>query len=317
MKRKTMQAMVDEYIRYKRDLGFVHRANAYDLHSFAKFADEYAYGQPLTINLAIRWATNSQSGPKRHVGLIDILRPFAEYLCTIDPRTELIPRKILGPRSPRPVPYIYSDTEIVRLMETEAYIPERKQCNNTFSIIVGLLACTGMRIGEALSLQWRDIDWNQNTVIVRNSKKLPMRLVPLDPTTMIQLLQFTRRWHGKRMKSGDEPFFSSPNGGFIAYGNFHRAWQRALVKVSMDKKHHGKNPRFHDLRHTFACNQLLRAYKEKRNIEATINMLSIYLGHKSVEKTYWYLTGIPALLELSGKRFEEHIKNQRKKSKPS
>ena len=314
MKRKTMQEMADEYIRYKRDVGFIYRSNA-TLHSFAKFADEHAFGKPLTINLAIQWATTSHAGSQRYVSRIKVLNPFAEYLYTIDPRTELIPGNILGPRSPRPEPYIYSDVEIVRLMETEAYIPKRKRCNNTFSIIIGLLACTGMRIGEVLSLRQRDIDWNQKMVIVRNSKNLPMRLVPLDPSTMIQLLQFSRRWHEKTTKTEDEPFFSSLNGGFITYYSFHRAWRRVLVKIGMAKKHHGKNPRFCDFRHTFACNQLLRAYKEKRNIEATINTLSVYLGHRSMKETYWYLTGIPALLELSGKRFEEYIKNLRKKSK--
>lgn len=307
--------MADEYIRYKRDLGFVHRTNTFDLCSFAKFADEHAFGKPLTINLALRWATASPAGPKRHVNRIGILRPFAEYLCTIDPQTELIPGRILGNYSSRREPYIYSDAEIIRLMETEAYISKRKRCNDTFSTIVGLLACTGMRIGEVLSLQWRDVDWDQRTAIVRDSKKLPMRLVPLDPTTMIQLLHFSRRWHEKQTKAGVKPFFVSRNGGFIVYDNFHRAWQRAIVKAGMNEKHHGNDPRMHDLRHTFACNQLLRAYKEKRNIEATLNMLSVYLGHKSVEKTYWYLTGIPALLKLSGKRFEEYIDNQRKKSK--
>lgn len=315
MKRKSMLEMVNEYIRYKRDTGFAFRSSAVALHSFAKFADEYAFGKPLTIPLAIQWATTSQAGPQRHVTCIKVLKPFAEYLCIIDPRTELIPGKILGPRSPRPEPYIYSDMEIVRLMETEAYMPKRKRCNNTFSIIIGLLACTGMRISEVLSIQRRDIDWDQKTIIVRNSKNLPLRLVPLDPSTMIQLLQFSKRWHGKQMKNGNEPFFVSLNGGFINYNIFYTAWKRLLVKVGIAKKHHGKNPRPHDLRHTFACNQLLRAYKEKRNIEVTISMLAVYFGHKSVKDTYWYLTGIPALLELSGKRFEEYIKDQRKKSK--
>jgi len=314
MKKKSMLEIVDDYIHYKRDLGFVFGTSAFDLRSFAKFADEYAFGMPLTVTLAIRWATTSQAGNKRHICLIKALKPFAKYLCTIDSRTELIPGNILGTCSTRAEPYIYSETEIVRLMETEAYNPKRKQCNSTFSTIVGLLACSGMRIGEVLALQWRDIDWDQKTVIVRNSKKLPMRLVPLDSSTMIQLLQFSRRWHGEKMRTGDEPFFTSPDGGFIVYKNFRRIWEQALMKVGMAKKHHGKNPRLYDLRHTFACNQLLRAYKEKRNIEATINMLSVYLGHKSVGETYWYLTGIPALLELSGKRFEDHIKNQRKKS---
>lgn len=317
MKRKTMLEMVNEYIRYKNDLGFDYSSKVFALRSFAKFADEYAFGKPLTISLALRWATLSKAGHKRHIARVDILRPLAEYLCIIDPRTELIPRKILGPRYPRPEPYIYSNTEIIRLMGTEAYIPKRKRCNNTFSTIIGLLACSGMRIGEVLSLRRRDIDWNQKTIVVRNSKNLPMRLVPLDPSTMIQLLLFSRRWHGKQTKMGDEPFFISLDEGFIPYDNFLRAWQRVLVKIDMAKKHHGKNPRMHDLRHTFACNQLLRAYKEKRNIDTTISMLSVYLGHQSVEKTYWYLTGIPALLELSGKRFEEYIKNQRKKSKSS
>lgn len=310
-----MREMVDEFIRYKNDMGFTYVRSGEDLRAFAKFADKCAPGKPLTINLALQWI--NQTGPKNRAYRSNVLRPFSKYLCVIDPRTELIPGKLIGYRSPRPEPYIYSDKEILRLMKTEAYNPGRRKGTNTFSTIVGLLACSGMRIGEVLSLRWRDIDWNQKTIIVRNSKNLPMRVIPLDPSTMIQLLQFSRLRYGKTTKTGDKPFFTSSTGGFIAQQHFRRAWRRALVKVGIDKRHHGKNPRIHDLRHTFACNQLLRAYREKRNIESTISTLAVYLGHKSTEKTYWYLTGIPALLELSVKRFEEYIKKQRKKSKTS
>jgi len=259
MKRKTMQAMVDEYIRYKRDLGFVHRANAYDLHSFAKFADEYAYGQPLTINLAIRWATNSQSGPKRHVGLIDILRPFAEYLCTIDPRTELIPRKILGPRSPRPVPYIYSDTEIVRLMETEAYIPERKQCNNTFSIIVGLLACNGM--------------------IHLTGKGRKERTVPLWKDT-IKLL---RKWIESNRYSSDSYLFPNNRGGKMTRSAIAKMLT-TVVETAKTQCPTLKSQKIspHTLRHTTAMHLL------QSGVDITV--IAMWLGHERIETTNIYLS---------------------------
>ena len=305
---KSMREKVEEYIRYKRGLGF--KCNAFALRSFAKFADKRAFGDPLTLKTAIQWATSSKAGQKRHADLIGRIGPFAKYLSMTDSRTELIPSKILGLQYSRAEPYIYSEAEIIRLMESNPY--HLKWGNDTFSSIIGLLACTGMRIGEVLAIKCCDIDWDKKVLIVRNSKKLPMRLVPLDPSTMIHLLEYSRRWNGKQIKTGNEPFFVSCNGKTINYRAFYHFWKQALNKTGLAGVHHGKNPRLHDLRHTFACNQLLRAYKEKRNIEATLNTLSVYLGHKCVEKTYWYLTGIPALLKLSSKRFEEYVKSRRK-----
>ena len=68
----------------------------------------------------------------------------------------------------------------------------------------------------------------------------------------------------------------------------------------------GRNPRLHDLRHTFACNHLLRAYRANRNIDNAVHELSTYLGHATLASTYWYLSGVPALLEQCMKRSEAH-----------
>ena len=103
---KNMREKVEEYIRYKRTLGFKYGNVVFDLRAFAKFADKRAFGQPLTLKTAIQWATSSKAGQERHATLIGILRPFAEYLSMTDSRTESIPSKILGARYSRKEPYI-------------------------------------------------------------------------------------------------------------------------------------------------------------------------------------------------------------------
>ena len=66
----------------------------------------------------------------------------------------------------------------------------------------------------------------------------------------------------------------------------------------------GVAPRIHDIRHTFACRRLLRWYSDGVDLEHAVAALSTYLGHAKVSDTYWYLTGIPELLDLAASRFE-------------
>ena len=312
MKRKPISDRVAEYIQYKRNLGFKYRGQAYELKSFGRFADIHARRCPLTIKLALQWAILPSTGKPYHSLRLRILSGLAKFLILHDPQTELIPTYMLGSHFQRTPPYIYTQNEIVQLMTSIGTHVDQKLFNNvTLSSIIGLLVSTGMRIGEVLALNDQDIDWKQNALVIRRSKKLPMRLVPLNRSVIYHLKKYKKQRDIFFPVKKDNAFFTSTRGERYAYTTIRQAWARLRERTGIGKNEH-RLPRLHDFRHTFACNHLLRAYKEKKNIDTAVHLLSVYLGHTSVKKTYWYLTGVPILLELVSQQVEKHIKSIRK-----
>jgi len=308
MKQGTMLQKIKNYIDYKRNLGYILRDD-YTLIGFGKYADTYAPGQPLTIKLALHWATLPKSRKKNyHAQRLSMLRSFSKYLVIHDPRTQLIPPSILGPVVCRTTPYIYSPDEIIKLVKTNVYAESDSLSNSTFSTVVGLLACTGMRIGEILSLKRKNIDWEQKTIVVRWSKRLPMRLIPVASSTMSRLREYERLRASFFPNTVDDHFFLTSNGRNLTYRAFYPKWKRLLELTGVGDKS-SIVPQIHDLRHTFACNHLLQAYKNKANIDVAVHSLSVYLGHSTIREVYWYLTGIPSLLQLCGELFENDVTN--------
>ena len=149
-----------------------------------------------------------------------------------------------------------------------------------------------------------DVDLEQGLITVRQSKNLPMRLVPITDCAVVQLRRYQKARDQRFGHSDDShAFIRSPRGGHLGYGTMMWAFKQLRERIGL-KSASGRNPCLHDLRHTFACNHLLRAYRENRNIDNAVHELSIYLGHATLASTYWYLSGVPALLEQCIKRGE-------------
>jgi integrase len=168
-----------------------------------------------------------------------------------------------------------------------------------------LLACTGLRIAEALALRAGDVDWGKGVLTVRRTKFSKSRLVPLHPSAIGPLQGYAQARDRHHPPRPDTAFFVSDAGRPLCYGTvrhtFHVLLRQALPGA--DPAHRGR-PRLHDLRHSFACRRLLAWYRDGTDIDRAIDQLSAYLGHAKVTDTYWYLTGFPELLELAGRRFE-------------
>ncbi len=169
-----------------------------------------------------------------------------------------------------------------------------------------------LRISELLALNDKDVDWSQKTLIILGSKKLPMRLVPLDRTVLNRLKQYMKCRDRAFPNRVDDALFLSVRGTRFSYSAISHAWFQLRLKTDTGKNAH-RLPRLHDFRHTFACNHLMKAYSEHKDLDRAVHLLSVYLGHCSITKTYWYLTGIPQLLEMISARVENHINSIRKK----
>jgi len=312
----TMMKKVEQYLGHKRSLGYKMTRTDEHLRSFARYADLHVPGGPLTVDLAVRWASSPKDSPcAYHASRLSAVRGFTQYLVVFDPRTEIPPHRLLGSARMRVPPYIYTRREVSALLHDILSYPPMVRNPHTGvrnATIIGLLACTGMRIGEVLALKNRDVNLNRNVITVRQSKNLPMRLVPISRSASSHLRQYQKACD-QRFGTVDDSnaFFRSSRGGHVLHHAVWDAfvWSRKRVGLEGATR---RNPRLHDLRHTFACNHLLRAYRENRNIDNAVHDLSVYLGHTTLSDTYWYISAVPALLKLCSERCEAAGRRLRK-----
>lgn len=289
---------VRNYLRHRRALGFRLLVEGGMLENFARFADRSGHRGPLTKKLAIRWAALPQ-GPDRlyRARRLEVVRVLAKHLIISEPRTEIPPRYLFGPAHRRPDPYVYSQQEIQELMARARRLqgPLRGQ---TYWTLIGLLACTGLRISEALHLQPEDVDLTEGVLTVRESKYRKTRLVPLHATAIRPLLDYARR--RQRLVPPAKTFFASEQGTPLAYRTVGDTFSRLRQGIGVGGR---RSPRLHDLRHAFTCRVLLGWQKSSKGAEGRVAILSRYLGHARVTDTYWYLTGLPELMVHAAKAF--------------
>lgn len=290
-----------EYLRIRRALGFKLEREARWLSCFIDFL-EHQDSDHITTAFAVRWAMASPSGsaPSAHARL-RMVRGFAKYLAAHDPRTEMPPYEQLPAVSrTRPTPYIYTEKEIGALITAAGNLQHLKGA--TYATLLGLLTATGMRVGEAIALDRRDIDWRRNSLIVRQDKRQQSRDLILHPTTIAALGAYAAARDRALPCPPSPSFFVSLAGTRLNYKNVHFEFLRLARQAGLDQRR--PRPRLHDLRHTFAVATLQRWYREDVDVDARLPTLSTYLGHVAPESTYWYLTATPELLLLARQRAE-------------
>ena len=170
----------------------------------------------------------------------------------------------------------------------------------TYATVFGLLACTGLRISEALQLRIEDVDLKHRVITVKESKCRRLRLVPLHRTAIAPLRNYAKQ--RDRRFPGAVFFFVNRAGDRLPYSTIRNAFRSLTVHLGWRK--HGNRPRMHDLRHTFACRVLLKWRRRKAGQENRINWLSHYLGHERVSDTYWYFSATPQLFAATAKEFK-------------
>jgi integrase len=308
MKTPTMADRVKGYLAYRRALGYQLHIEGQMLFSFARYADQSGHRGPLTTELALRWARL----PERRTRLyqarrLEVVRTLARYLAAREPGTEVPPRGLLGPAHGRGPVYIFSEADIAALIQAAMTLtPAQGLRPRTYATLIGLLACTGLRIAEALALRAGDLDWGTGVLTVRRTKFNKSRLVPLHPSAIGPLRDYAGARDRRHPSRPDTPFFVSDAGRPLPYGTVRHTFHVLLRQALPGAAPVGRvRPRLHDLRHAFACRRLLAWYREGTDIDRAIDQLSAYLGHAKISDTYWYLTGLPELLELAGRRFEQ------------
>jgi integrase len=299
---KPLATAAADYLALRRALGFKLRHETWWLPEFVAFVESHG-GSTITTQLALRWAQQpADASPGWWAKRLSAVRQFARHHHASDPRTQIPPADLLRFRPPRMSPYLYTDEEISALLLHARRLPDPLM-SATYPTILGLLAVTGMRIGEVLALDQQDVDWHRCLLRIRSSKFGKSRDVPVHPSTITALKDCVRAQDRLGPRRRTPSLFTSRAGTRVIHQNFHRVFLRWL-RLSGVGARHPRRPRLHDLRHTFAVRTLREWYRAGVDVEQRLPWLSTYLGHVNPSSTYWYLTATPELLALAGDRLE-------------
>ncbi|MGH2744013.1 MAG: tyrosine-type recombinase/integrase [Thermoleophilaceae bacterium] len=295
------------YLALRRALGYRLARAEKLLAQFIAWLDER--GQTtITTDSALAWATLPPATDSGwHAYRLSVVRGFAVHVHALDPAHELIAQDLLPQRPRRAVPYLYSDAEIRALMDAARVIPTPHRAA-TMRTLIGLLAVTGMRIGEAIRLNQGDIDYRRGVLTVVEGKFGKSRQLAVHETTSAALRAYLARSDRPVAAEPTDAVFTSATGTRLIYCNVHLAFKRIVAHAGLAPRSTVCRPRPHDIRHTFAVNTLLDAYRDDDGdgeyVQARIALLCTYLGHVSPGSTYWYLQAAPELLALAAGRLE-------------
>lgn len=302
------QALAD-YLAVRRALGYKLVRPEKLLGQFVDYLEQLGVDTVTTAH-AVAWARLPAQGDSNWwAHRLSVVRGFATHLRTIYPATEVPPADLLPWRPRRASPYLYSDEEIAALIDAASGLRTPLRVA-TIKTLIGLLAVTGMRVGEAINLDCDDVDLDAGVIVIRHAKFDKTRELAVHPTTVVALRDYLRQ----RARLGPPPattaLFISTAGTRLRYCNIQSTFQRLVHHAGLIPRSATCRPRMHDIRHSFAVATLLDAYQAGENAEHRLTLLSTYLGHVDPAGTYWYLSAAPELLALAAERLTHHDGNR-------
>lgn len=297
---------VEEYLQARRALGVKLERHGRLLPQLVDYL-EAAGASTITRELAIAWAKlPARAHPQHWAARLSIARGFAAYLQTIDPSTEIPPAGVFAVRYQRPTPYLWSQHDIRRLLDAARELrPLLKAAS--YEALFGLLAVTGMRLGEAITLTPDDVDLDQGVLTIRKqtAKLERARLVPLHPTAARALERYAETRTRLCPAPRSSTFFLSGTGTSLNRSAVAKTLRELTTTLGLRTE--TVHPHAHQLRHSFAVSTLMGWQRSDVVIDEQIAVLSTYLGHVSPAETYWYLTATPELMGAAAQRLERHL----------
>jgi integrase len=312
---RGFQPLVEDYLAYRRGLGFALETPAWALRDFARYADRVGHRGSLTTELAVRWALSSRSSdPAQAARRLSTVRQFARYRALLDPPTEVPPLGLLGRVPRRRPPHIYSEAELAALLEQASLLlPRRGLRPRTYVAFFSLLAATGLRLSEACRLERGDVNLDAGVLTVREGKFRKARLVPLHASATEALVRYATDRDACCEPSGPGRFFRTERAPALTPAAVEKTFSRIRQRLGWTAQGRARPPRIHDVRHTFAVHRLLSWYQEGADLERKLLALSTYLGHAKASDTYWYLTGVPELMAIAAQRFESFARAEQER----
>jgi integrase len=307
---QTMVDRVNHFVRSKRSVGFQLKTVGGELLRFARYADAVGHSGPITTELILDWAHEAAAHSRLYQARrVEMARTFAKFEAAFEPDTQIPLRRVLGPAHQRIEPYLYTDQQVTKLLAAALRLqPVNGLRPRTYATLVGLIASTGIRVGEACRLQRGDFRFEQRTLRIRNTKFHKSRIVPIHETTAGALQGYVRFRDRYKPSPSVDSFLLSEQGRAISTAMADYTFRKLRDSIGCRAPAGRRPPRLYDLRHTFACKRLLQWYHDGVDLNTCIAHLCTYLGHVKPTDTYWYLSATPELMAVAAKRFENYVK---------
>ena len=298
-----LRQQATDYLHIRRALGFKLRGHDRLLEDFIDYL-ERAGSTTITAEAAVAWAT-SLAGVSlvRWSQRLCVVRGFARHLHAVDPCVEVPSVDLLVYSRRRPVPYLYSQADLDGLVKAAGALKPVLRAA-THEALFGLLATTGMRVGETIGLDRDDVDLDAGVLDINDAKFGKHRRLPLHPSTVAAL----RRYAAVRDELCPTPkvksFFVSTRGTRLLDVCVHGVFRKIVDSLGLDPQPGAGCPQIHGMRHSFAVATLRDWYRSEADVSGRLPVLSAYLGHSQPASTYWYLQACPELLGLAAERLQ-------------
>jgi integrase len=307
MNTAALTRLVKQYLEHRRSLGHsVRRGDVLQLSQFVRFHYDEAPRKPLQAEVMLRWAVLPGTGNRNYYAMrMQRVRGFARYCATFDPRVQIPDCRLLGHGHWRVAPHIYTVEQISLLLQRARRLSTKCSPihNLTYETFLGLIACAGLRTGEARALRCSDFDAKNRTLTIRKAKFSPERILPLHPTTVRALQHYL---DVRLPLAPDKPWF------FI--NRYHRPLSCCDISATFHRLDEGivstgaRRPRIYDLRHTFATRHIAQWNRAGVSTASNLLLLSRYMGHQRFISTWWYVSPDAGALRRSASRFEHFFK---------
>jgi integrase/recombinase XerD len=310
MSAQSLQLSLDGYLSVREALGFQMRVERTLLRDFVNYLETHTDAGPLRAHLAVDWAcaVSAHRGMGGAAQRLSMARGFLTYLRALRPDTE-VPDRGLVAAFRRPKPYLLTSSQITALIRAAQDLGPRGSLRpHTFATVIGLLASTGLRVGEAIRLTIRDVQLDHVPPLlhIRETKFRKSRVVPLHPTTAAQLRRYTMLRTACCYAAFSDVFFVSEHGYPLTHRALGQGFAQLCRQLGLGPTAEGRRPSLRALRHAFAIERLRRWHHEGADVQRLLPHLSVYLGHVRPCDSYWYLTATPELLSAAALRFQHY-----------
>lgn len=307
--RAPLRDALDEYLSLRRALGFKLKNAGRLLGQFVDYLEARGINT-VTTQYAFAWASLPAEASSHWRALrLSVVRGFAAYLHTVDPTVQVPPAGLVRSGVCRATPYLYSTAEISSLLHAATELRPRLRAA-TYQSLIGLLAVSGIRIGEGIALDLDDLDTHADLLVVREAKFAKSRLVPLHPATTRALVQYLDLRAELCPRPASQALLVSSVGTRLHHSNVNLTFASLLHRVGITRRSASCRPRIHDLRHSFATASLLEAYAGGADVATTMPRLATYLGHSDPKHTFWYLSAAPELMAMAGQRLDAYLEHR-------
>lgn len=307
----SLSSQLDDYLTLRRSLGFKLTTVEKVLRAFVRYAQGQS-AQYISTSLFVRWREDFGCADNNTwAARLNIVRIFAQWLQSHDANHEVPPDGLIRLRYRRRPPYIFSERQVHDLVAVAAKLSSEVGLRpRTYSAFLGLIAVTGLRLNEAISLNVDDVDLVNGILTVRDGKNGSHRQIPLSKSTVKALTSYAAA-RDEILGGIPVPFFISDHGQRLAPTAVHNTFNLVSHRIGLRERfrceHFGPGPRIHDLRHTFAARIMINWYRQKKDVDREILKLTTVLGHQRPEHTYWYIEAVPELLHLASARASTHF----------